>query len=246
LIEGLSDAHQPRNRARAAAALPDIPKPTVETLDALSETAHNASSASPEDTRLVRNSATYAIGTLEQRTRSANPELAGQALSELRSTLSSAHGDQQQAAVLDAIGNSGNATLLSDIKPLLEASEGLVRSHAIQAMGHMDPTVNQDMFKGLIAHEPDAQIRGTIAVTYADQAKRANQPPPNLVVDAAIEQLTQEPDPRVRGLLIELIGPACVGYSNALQALATAFQRETDPILLRLIGKWVPGDRLGQ
>jgi hypothetical protein len=50
----------------------------------------------------------------------------------------------------------------------------------------------------------------------------------------------------VRGLLIELIGPACAGNDpRALPALAMQFQRETDPILLRLIGKWVPGDRLG-
>jgi hypothetical protein len=82
-------------------------------------------------------------------------------------------------------------------------------------------------------------------VTYAEQARRANQPPPLPVIDGAIEQLAAEPDPRVRGLLIERIGPAAAGYSGALEALAQQFQRETDPILLRLIGTWVPGNQLG-
>ena len=245
LTEGLSDAHAPRNRARAAAALPDVPRPTQQTLEALVDTARNAKAQTPDDARLVRNAAGYAIGTLEQRTRVANPALARAALAELRSGLSSAQGHAQQAAALDAIGNSGNAALLPDVQPLLAAEEGLVRAHAIQAMQHMDPKANQDMFKGLIAREPDAQIRGTIAVTYADQAKRANQPPPAPVVTAAIEQLSQESDPRVRGLLIELIGPAAASSSSAVAALAAQFHKETDPILLRLIGKYVPGNRLG-
>ncbi len=245
LIEGLSDDHVSRNRSRAAAALPDISEPSIKTLQALTETARNAESESPDDTRLVRNSATFAIGTLEQRTRTSDPALAQQALATLRGTLSTASGDQQQVAALAAIGNSGNPALLTDVMPLLKANERLVRAHAVQAMGHMEPAANQDIFKGLIAREPDAQIRGTIAVTYADQAKRANQTPPLPVVDGAIAQLAQEPDPRVRGLLIELIGPACAGHPGALQALAQQFRRETDPILLRLIGKWVPGNQLG-
>jgi hypothetical protein len=245
LIAGLSDEHSSTNRARAAAALPDIPKPAVKTLEALQETAKNAVSDDPESTRLVRNSASYAIGTLEQRTRVANPALSKQALGELSSTLSSARDDQQRTTALDAISNSGNAALLASVKPLLDSPETLVRTHAIQAMGHMDPQVNKQMFGELIKDEPEARVRGTIAVTYAEQAKRANQAPPSEVLDAAIEQLSHESDPRVKGLLIELIGPACATYAYAQKSLGAQFQRETDPILLKLIGKWVPGDRLG-
>lgn len=245
LIMGLSDAHATRNRARAAAALPDVPKPGIETLDALADTARTAKASNADETTLVRNAASYAIGTLEQRTRTAHPAVARQARAELQASLARAQGDQQRAAALDAIGNSGASSLLEDIKPLMRSEEALVRSHAIQAMGHMDPAANQDLFKSLIANEKDPQIRGAIAVTYSEQAARSNQPPPNLVVDAAIEHLGAEPDPRVRGLLIELIGPACKNAdARALPALAMQFQRETDPDLLRLIGKYVPGDKL--
>ena len=245
LIAGLSDRHASKNRARAAAALPDIPKPAAKTLEALRETAQTAVGEDAQNTRLVRNAANFAIGTLEQRTRVANPGLAQQALGELRSSLSSARDDQQRAAALDAIGNSGNAALLSEVKPLLASSEALVRAHAVEAMEHMDPQSNKGLFRELIRNEPEARIRGTIAVTYAEQAKRANQPPPSEVLDAAIEQLSRETDPRVKGLLIELIGPACATYAYAEKSLGAQFQRETDPTLLKLIGKWVPGDRLG-
>ncbi|HKU36830.1 MAG TPA: HEAT repeat domain-containing protein, partial [Polyangiales bacterium] len=245
LIRGLDNDHAPANRARAAAALPDIPRPETRTLDALRETARSAVADNPDETRLVRNAAGYAIGTLEQRTRVSNPALAKQALSDLRSSLGSARDPQTQAAALDAIGNSGNPALLTDVKPLLSSQEGLVRAHAIEAMGHMPPETNQAMFSELIANEQDPRIRGTIAATYADQAKRANQPPPPLVVNSAIQQLGREQDPRVRGLIIDLIGPACAQNPQAMQALAGQFKLESDPMLLKLIGKWVPADRLG-
>lgn len=245
LISGLSQDHTSANRSRAAAALPDIPKPEPRTLDALRETARTAVAESPDETRLVRNSASFAIGTLERRTRVSYPALAKQAVAEMRSSLSTARGDQAQAVALDAIANSGNAELLTDVKPLLAAPEGLVRAHAIEAMGSMPPEANQDMFGPLIANEQDPRIRGTIAATYADQAKRADQPPPPLVVNGAIGQLGREQDPRVRGLLIDLIGPACAKSPQAMQALSNQFKHETDPMLLKLIGKWVPADQLG-
>jgi HEAT repeat protein len=245
LISGLGEDHSSNNRSRAAAALPDIPRPEPRTLDALRETARTAVAESPDETRLVRNSATFAIGTLEKRTRVAYPALAKQAVAELRSSLGSAQGDQAQAVALDAIGNSGNPELLTDVKPLLAAPEGLVRAHAVEAMGHMPPEANQDMFGPLIESEQDPRIRGTIAATFADQAKRADQPPPPIVIGSAIQQLGREQDPRVRGLLIDLIGPACAKDPQAMQALSSQFKRESDPMLLKLIGKWVPAGQLG-
>jgi len=245
LISGLSEAHPSRNRARAAAALPDIKQPNLETLNALAQTAHAAVGESPDDTRLVRNAASYAMGTLERRTRESNPELADRAKSELQRTLSNARDPQQQAAALDAIANSGNASLLRDVKPLMSSQEPLVRAHAIEAMGHMEPQANKDLFASLIQNEPDPKLRGAIAATYAEQARRAQQPSPREVLDAAVEQLGRESDPRVKGLLIELIGPACSTYAFAQQSLGAQFQRETDPMLLKLIGKYVPADRLG-
>lgn len=246
LITGLSEKHASRNRARAAAALPDVREPTSEILQALSQTARGAVGESPDDTRLVRNAAGFAIGTLERRTRDKDPALAENARSELRSTLANARDPQQQAAALDAISNSGHASLLRDVRPHLGSQEALVRAHAIEAMGHMQPEANKDLFASLIQNEPDAQLRGAIAATYAEQAKRADQTSPKEVLDAAVEQLGREPDPRVKGLLIELIGPACSTYAYAQQSLGAQFQRETDPALLKLIGKYVPADRLGR
>jgi HEAT repeat protein len=127
----------------------------------------------------------------------------------------------------------------------MTSQEPLVRAHAIEAMGHMEPQANKDMFASLIKNEQDPRLRGAIAATYAEQARRAQQTSPREVLDAAVEQLGRESDPRVKGLLIELIGPACATYAYAQQSLGAQFQRETDPMLLKLIGKYVPADRLG-
>lgn len=245
LISGLSEAHASRNRARAAAALPDIREPNADTLQALSQSAREAVAESPDDTRLVRNAAGYAIGTLERRTRDTQPALAERARTELQTSLTRARDVQQQAAALDAIANSGHSSLLRDVRPHLASQEPLVRAHAIEAMGHMQPEANKDLFASLIQNEQDPKLRGAIAATYAEQARRADQTTPKEVLDAAVEQLGREGDARVKGLLIELIGPACATYAYAQQSLGAQFQRETDPMLLKLIGKYVPADRLG-
>ena len=245
LIQGLSDQHAARNRARAAAALPDIPNPSRDTLLALAKTARDAQAETKGETRLVRNSATYALGALEQRTRAKNPELASQTLVEIRGQLEKVRGPSELTATLDAIGNSGNPAFIQDLKPHLEAKDALVRAHAIEAMGHMDPQANKGVFRDLIEGEQDPQIRSSIARTYADQARRADSLPPPEVVHGALDVLVLEPDPQVRGLLIDLIGPACASDPQAMQALAAQFKRESVPMLLRLIGRYVPADKLG-
>jgi hypothetical protein len=245
LIQGLSDDHASRNRARAAAALPDIPTPSQQTLTALATTAREAQAETKDDTQLVRNSATYAMGALEQRTRDKNPELAKQTVNEIRGQLGQVNSPSALTAALDAIGNSGNPDFIQDLKPHLDAKEPLIRAHAIEAMGHMDPQTNKDVFRELIDGEQDPRIRGSIARTYADQARRADSLPPPEVVRGALDVLVSEPDPGVRGLLIELVGSSCASDPSAMQALAAQFKRENDPMLLKLIGRYVPADKLG-
>ncbi len=245
LTDGLSDEHAARNRARAAAALPDVPHPSRAALAALADTARTAKAETKDETRLVRNSAVYALGTLEGRTRTKDTALADEALAEIRKRLGKVESVSDLAATLDAIGNSGNQDFIADLRPHLDAKDALVRTHAIQAMGHMDPEANKTAFRELIDGEQDPRVRGVIARTYADQARRADSLPPREVVQGALSVLGQEPDPRVRGQLIELIGPACASDPSAMQALAAQFKRETDPTLLKAIGRYVPADKLG-
>jgi hypothetical protein len=245
LITGLTDVHTTDNRARAAAAITDIKKPTPEVLKGLSEMAERGKGSDERETVLVRNAAVFAVGRLEGRVRDRDPALAALAATEMRETLSRAKDPTERTAALDSIGNSGNPKFLTEVTPLLSTENNLVRGHAIQAMEHMPPESNKDLFKGLMLGEKDAQLRGTIAVTYTDQARRANRLPPKPVLDAAIELLPREPDPRVRALLIDLIGPAAELYPVAMGALVAQFPRESEPTLLKLIGKYVSADKLG-
>lgn len=245
LVSGLADNHAARNRARAAAALPDVKNPSHETLAALASTAREAVAETKDETRLVRNSATYALGALEERTRGKNAGLSNEAVTEIRSRLDEAGDSSDLAATLDAIGNSGNSAFIEDLKPHLGAKDTLVRSHAIQAMGNMDPNTTKAEFRGLMSGEEDPSIRGTIARTYADQARHADSLAPTEVVHAAVDVLAQEADPRVRGQLIDLIGPSSASDPRVMQALARQFKHESDPVLMRAIGRYVPADKLG-
>ena len=163
----------------------------------------------------------------------------------MRTSLRRARSADLKAAALDSIGNSGNPEFIDDLQPLFHTDDKLVRAHAVQALEHMPPASSQGLFRGLMEQEKDPQVRANIATTFADQARRANAAAPSPVIQAAIMQLTSEPDPRVRALLIELIGPACASDPSALAALVEQFSRESEPLLLRLIGKWVPAGRLG-
>jgi HEAT repeat protein len=245
LLSALSDEHTTDNRARAAAALPDIAKPDRRTLDGLREMARVGKGENRSETDLVRNAGTYALGRLESRVRVKDPELARETRAEIRGSLQRTNSVEGRAALLDAIGNSGNPEFIPDVKPLFKAESTVLRSHAVQSLEHMKPEATQGLFKELIEAEQDPQVRGAIAATFADQARRANTVAPTPVLDGAMDRLQREPDVRVRALLIDLIGPACKGSEAAMQSLVGQFNRESEPQMLKLIGKYVPAGKLG-
>lgn len=245
LLDALGDEHTPENRARAAAALPDIPHPNQHTLEGLRRASNDAVTSEPEQTEWVRNAATLAIGTLETRTRELNPALAEQSREVLRESLAQRKTPEERAAVLAAIGNSGNPALVEDVKPFLHSDNELLRSQSIGALRRMPIQATQSLFSDLIQAEADPRLRAKIANTYRAQLRTASASVPETLLASATAQLAREQDTRARASLIELIGPACATSELATRSLAEHFAHESDPDLLKLIGRFVAADKLG-
>ncbi len=230
------------NRARAAAALAEVPNPSPATLDALV-------AASKEDVpeggdNTVVQTSTYAIGILEDQAREKNPELAALVRNELRSRLVEPGDNGALRRALDAVSNSGSVELLDDVAAHLSSPDPLVRSHAIDAMRRMPPGATAEYFSQLIGKEGDSGIRTKLAEMYTRQARHAGISPLPDLVAAAIRALGIEPDPRTRGALIALIGAAAGDSLEAWAALAAHFEVETDVALLKRIGRYVAAREL--
>lgn len=245
LLAGLSAQQTPQNRARAAAALPDIPHPDERTLEGLREASDGAVAHDSEETQWVRNAATLAIGTLEQRTRDNDPALAELSRRALRESLAQRGSNEERATVLAAIGNSGNPELVEDVEPFLSSKQPLLRSQSIGALRRMPLEATQELFAQRLEVETDPALRAKIAQTLGAQSRREGQALSAPLLASAVAQLAREQDSRARASLIELIGPACASSASAMRALAEQFAREPEPDLLQLIGRYVPANRLG-
>jgi hypothetical protein len=247
LVRALDDVRlQPENRMRAAAALADLENPDEATLAALDRIAAMGGKLADEShEQRFQNAATFAIGTLEHNMRLKKPKLAEQARSTIRDHLRKAGTDPVGiTAALDAIHNSGHPEFLDDLNPYFKSDTLLVRKHAYEAMQRMPPDVTAPLFEGLLNNESEAQQRALLAVTYADQARAAQVPPPLSVWGPAATRLSDEDNSLVRASYVHLIGAAAGSSPDAVAALADQYRRESDPRMLKAIGRYVPADKL--
>ncbi len=246
LIESVADAAlQPENRMRAAVALPDIDEPNDEALAALvqmSRVGAGLDDASQE--QQLRNAASFGVGTLEHNVRTSHPQLAETARQAIREQLAAGDGPVEVTAALDAIHNSGHPSFANELAPFFESDSELVRQHAYGAVKRMPPEATEDLFAGLLDGEKGERQRAFLAVTFADQAKLAKQPPPDKVWSAAVSRLGDEGSPLVRASYVHLVGAAAASSAAAVDALAKQYGEERDPRMLKAIGQYVPANKL--
>jgi HEAT repeat protein len=224
------------NRLRAVASLPQIPHPSQDTLDALKAAASAAGQSRDEAT--VRNSATYAIGTLERRTRDKDAALAGRARDDIREKLKSKN-PAEVAAALSAIGNSGDRELMTDLRPHLSDTDVAIRRQAITALGSMPVDSDANAFGATFDAQSAPRLRALTAAEFADQARFSGTDPPAPVVADALSRLGKEPDASVRVQLIQLLGLVADTNANVRKALAGQYGAESDPSVQAAIGQFV-------
>lgn len=237
LVEGLRDKRLTAlDRARAATALSDVPRPTADALRALVAEAQRVPSAGDADSVMVAATSVRALGHLGGRTEKTEPALHGDVRAELSRMLTSAPTDARAIDVLDAVGNSGDEALADLVKGKLASESPIVREHAARAFRQMDAATARDVLQGALATETDPAVRAALADTLA--AVTSGQQSPSDVSSAATA-LANEPDPTARAALIRLLGPAAATSPAAKQALIDEFHREKLVDLQRLVGKYL-------
>jgi HEAT repeat protein len=240
LISGLRDRRlSGLDRARAASALSDVPKPTDEAFRALLAESRHVPSGKDGEAQMVAATSVRALGHLGERTEKSDPALHDNVRGELSRMLDSAGDGARAVDVLDAIGNSGDERFAKRLETKLSTDPSpMVREHAARAYRHMNAASARDALQSALTTETDPAVRAALADTLAHVIGGGQQAAPS-DVSAAVAALAEEADPNARASLIRLLGPAAATSPLAKQALIAAFHRETVPELQRLIGKYL-------
>ena len=229
------------NRMRAAAALQDIPRPSVGTAKTLVDQARQQGSA--EDVQVSR-SALLALGALSHRTLERQPEVSELARGEFRNHLQTAQNPEEIRTVLAAIGNAGDKSLVDTLSKYSQDAEEQVRASAADAYRRMDRTTMEPQLRDWLGKEEAGRVRAAIAGSLVERLHEDRQPASAETIAIAAARLATESDPRARSALIELLGTAAATDAAAKQALIQQFSRETAVDLKVLIGRFVSGEDL--
>jgi hypothetical protein len=240
LKEALGDRRMASmDRARAATALSDVPKPTMEAMNALANNARSAPAAGDPEAQLVAGTSLRALGHLAERAEKVDPALHGEAIAELQRDLASARGSSRVVDVVDALGNTGDERLVPALQERLADPSPQVREHVVRAFRRMDSGEATGPLLARLAVETDPEVKAAILDTIASFGT-----PDTRTVELVAQALPAEASPAVRAAMIRLLGSAVASVPSAKVALVGQFQRETVPQLLQLIGKYVSANDL--
>lgn len=225
------------NRMRAAAALPDIPKPSTKTAAALIEQArvHGGGIAEQQ----VASAALLALGALSHKTRRTQPEIAELVRRDLDERLRTTRAREELAVALDAIGNTGDKSFVEAVRRYEKDDSEVVRAHAAQALRRMDLETSEPILSDWLGREEDPTVRRSIASALNEKLHEDQRAASEGTVTSAAARLAKEADAHARGELISLIGSAAASSAAAKEALVAQFHREKVTDLQVLIGRYV-------
>lgn len=158
----------------------------------------------------------------------------------LTNALVDAESAEETSAALGAIGNSHDPEFASIVEPLLDDENSQTRIAALEAMNRIGA-----------APAPDEALDALMDMDTTRGQKYASNSLQDRAADATAEDiqwaihLLNEPGTTVyqRGALIQFLG-ALADRPAARMGLIEWFQRETDPDLLVLIGRYISGSEL--
>lgn len=239
LARALSDRAMPTmNRMRAAAALQDIPRPSLTTAQTLLAEAHSS------DTPAVAQSAVLAMGALSRRAQKLAPAAAELIRGDLQQRLQTQTQQEDLNVTLDAIGNSGDRELAPALQRYRHDESIETRAHAARAYRRMDVAVMEPALADWLSDEKESPVRRAIGQALADRLRETAQVPSAATIQVVSSQLAQETDPKARAALIAVLGLAAGSDDAAKRALVAQFHAETEVPLKVQIGRYVRAEDL--
>lgn len=166
LVSVIEDTHwSTQDAMRAIVALAGVKQPSADTLAALWDTVDSVPSS--DDRQQLVSTATLALGSLGSAMNATDdpgyPVLRDRLLSGALSSTGSESYTQQRKNYVHAMGNTGDASLVSDVARFLDDDDPAVRRAAALSLGMLgtDPVADELMLR--LNQEKSSQGRGAIA-----------------------------------------------------------------------------------
>lgn len=194
-------------RMEAARSLSRVEQPSLETVHALKDLRSD-----PD----LGQQATYGLGSALHRLQGRDPSLANEVRSTLTDQLTTATTPDEQAVVLTALGNAGDASTLNAIRGYLASASEEVRAAAAQALRRI-AGAEADQLLAATCTDPSANVRYSVVDAIRER-------PSANVLAAALEALAvREPEFQVRARAVNTLAqwaPEIGGIADVLRVVA--------------------------
>ncbi|MEZ4265094.1 MAG: HEAT repeat domain-containing protein [Myxococcota bacterium] len=223
------------DRARAAAALSDIPDPDAAVVQTLTDASRwENTPIDDHELRELQNTALLSLGHLAESAGKDHPELAEMVRLELSNRFQATADPNALAAVVGAAGNSKDPALLPEVKAQLSNPSPHVRQMAANAavkIGGSDVWVS---LLDQLRNEDDSRVRAKIVYSLLE----AGAVPPDAVTTLG-SLLANEQHVDVRLMIVRLLGQAAATNPAAMAILVARLESETSPPVMVEMGKYV-------
>lgn len=224
------------NRSRAASALADHGEPSRRAAELLLTQARESESP------MVANVSLLGVGSMAGRTRQGDP-LRDELRAALRGELERATGSNEELAVLDALGNSGDDAFGSALDERLRRGRPALRVRAAEALGHLSPEVARPLLVSQLENEPSPKVSTAIlrSLSRLDPVTELDLTRAELAL--AGRKLATSSIVEERAAVIEWVGRAR-RQLEARRVLAAHFHKEPNIHLQQRIGAFVTPSEL--
>ncbi|MBN1204079.1 MAG: HEAT repeat domain-containing protein [Myxococcaceae bacterium] len=224
------------DRSRAASALADHGEPSRRAADLLLTQARESESP------MVANVSLLGVGSMAGRTRPGDP-LRDELRAALRGELDRATGGNEELAVLDALGNSGDDAFGPALDERLRTGRPALRVRAAEALGHLSPDVARPLLVSQLENEPSSRVSTAILRSLSRMAPATELDLTRAELALAGRKLATSSGVEERAAVIEWVGRAR-RQLEARRVLAAHFHKEPNVHLQQRIGAFVTPSEL--
>lgn len=224
------------DRSRAASALASHGEPSRRAADLLLTQARESESP------MVANVSLLGLGSMAGRTRPGDP-LRDELHAALRGELARAAGSDEELAVLDAMGNSGDDAFRVELDERLRKGAPALRGRAAEALGHLSPEVARPLLVSQLENEPSSRVSTAILRSLSQLAPGTELDLTRAELAVAGQKLASSSSMDERAAVIEWVGRAR-RQLEARRVLAAHFPQEPNIHLQQRIGAFVTASEL--
>jgi HEAT repeat protein len=223
------------DRMRAAIALQDVEAPSTSTINLLTEMAHRVSEVSENDSNYnVIRTATLSLGTLIHNSWEHDPLTAQKLQSQLIHSLAQSDSAETTSLLINAIGNTSDPLMETEVRNYLNHSSELVRSAAASALGQLGGPNAESLIIDRLSNEESSTVRKELLSSLGGIDSVAPS-----TLEHLSSALQSEPQASVRIEIVKVLS-AHEGHDPKVRdKLISHLRSETDTRVVRQIARYL-------